>query len=139
MSIFSETHRHVTVTTKLRSENLMMMRAIHRLQKIFTFLLIEFHWREHALFVMRQMSGLLIKLALGDMRRANAQITGSFFGFFCEFLYLIGDDGSARRPKRQTRPYVFRKNKQIQLLSEFPVIPFFCLFEHFQMILQLGF
>ena len=78
--IFGKANRKFPVASGIRREYLMMMRAVHGFQVVFS--AFQFHGREHTILIVRQMSAGQIHTLLSNMRGDYPLITGCIFCFF---------------------------------------------------------
>src|SRR5690606_20396261 len=133
-SVFREAKRKVFVASRFSCEYFVMVRAVHRPQVILHAL--EFHWWEHAVLVVRQVSAGEIHAFLRDVRRDHALVSTLAFIFLRELLEFFNDDGAIGQPKRQTLTYIVIHGEDAKFFSEFAVITLLCFLQHLQILIE---
>ena len=128
---FSQTHRQITVRAQAVIENLNMSGTVHRFNRIFAFFRTGY---EHIIFVVIPMTGFFPKGFIHDLGSFDFFITGSIQFFTHMLLNSLPQSPTFGMPKHHTRRFVLQV-EQIQLLTQFAMVAFFCFFN----ALDIGF
>ena len=126
------TNRKFTVAATTRCENEIVHRAVHRLDVVvlrslgavamFVIFAVELHWREHAIRVEVQVTGLLEQVALGYVRGVHKVIARFDMTATGMLLHLVADDAALDMEYRETRTNLIWEAEQIQLGAQTAVI-----------------
>jgi hypothetical protein len=138
LTIFRQAHRQIAIGPLVVRIDHVVVRAVHRAQIVF--LLVDHDRRIHVVRIERQMPRAVIELALGDVRRGDAAITGAVLGDAGELFQLVADHITRRQPHGQASAHFFHQREQAQLLADLAVIALGLFFQagDFRLKLVLG-
>src|SRR5437016_104781 len=115
----------------------MMMRTVHGLQIIF--FIIHFHWRKHAVSIIRQVACRFVHAFFGKMRSAHALIACPVFGSLCQLFQLLNNNSSVWKPERKSGTYLIIERKYFHLLANLAVVALLCFFKHGEVFIEQRF
>ena len=94
--VLGESQWKVAVAARPSRINLVMKRAVHRFDVVL--LPFQLHWRIHTLGVIREMSAANEEILFGEVRSADALISGNLLAFFGELLDLLDHQRAVGKP-----------------------------------------
>ena len=109
-AIFRQADRQVAIRARLGTEDLVVHRAVHRLDVVLHAL--ELHRRVHALGVVRQVPGVDEEVFLGKVRRAHPQVARLLFHFLGQLFDLLDHHAAVGREQRQPRARPHRRRRR---------------------------
>ena len=146
--VFGEAHWEVAVASGHGAKDLVVMRAVHRLEVILLrgrgrsvrkrIFLLEDHRGEHAFLVVRQVSAGEVHVLSCEVRCTHALITGLELGLFGQSLNFLDEDGAIRHPEGETWAHVVVEGEQFEFAAELAVVAFSGLFEHREVGFEFG-
>ena len=143
-AVLGQAQGQLSVTARIRSKYLMMMRTVHRLQVVAFHLfgaighrLFHLDGREHAVGVIRQVAAGLVHILARQVRSLDPFIPGGKFRFHGQLFDLSDQDAALGQPQRHTRSHIFIKSKEPHFLTDLAVITAFGLFHHLEPFFQL--
>ena len=115
-----ETQRQLTVRAATRTVNLVVHRAVHGLQTVMT--VIQLHGREHAVRIVRKVTGSVEQVFLRNVRGADVLETLLNVAGTHVVFHLALNHAALRVNHRQAGTNVLREGEQIQLTAQATVV-----------------
>ena len=127
-AILGQAQRQFPVTAWHRRENLVVMRAVHRLEidavgRLVRIVILEFHRWEHALGIVGEMAGSLVHAFPRQVRRTHALVACLELRLLGQFLQFLDQHRALGQPERQAGADVVVEREQLHLAADLAVVP----------------
>ena len=131
-----QTDGQLLVRTGLRTVNLAVVRAVHRLQEILLALDRGVNRLERILAVLGVVSRSHVQLLVADMRGDDLLVAVFFLHVAQELFEPVPERGAFRQPQGQTLSHALRETEQFEVLAQLAVVAFLGLLHHHEVFVE---
>ena len=131
-----QAERQVAVGTGRGTEDLAVVRAVHRLEHVLLPFLGRMDGLERVLAVFCIVAGSDIEVLAADVRGDDRQVAELRLLLAQEGLQRVAHDGAAGQPKGQAQADAGREGEELHLLAELAVVTLLGLLEHHEILVQ---
>ena len=135
-SELGQTDRQLLVRTGLRTVDLAVVRAVHRLEQVLLTLDRGVDRLEGVLAVLGIVARGDVELLVADVRGDDLLVAVLLLHVAQELLQTVAQCGALRQPERKTLAHALREGEQFEVLAQLAVVALLGLFHHLEVLVE---